>query len=635
MATFQLTDPSGGTYEIDAPDENAAVNALSQLHGGATPAQAPPAGPSSWADVGKTIPAGLMRGETGMAGMLPDFAGLLKAGANKLFDLGLGPIPDKGQQAPNLQNTLGSAALQKDVASVAPSLDYQPQTTAGKYANTIAEMLPGAILPGEGTLGSRLVKYAAVPGAASEFAGEATQGTAAEPWARIAGALAAPLGVGGIMNWFSPEASTARIFNKALPADAGATMAKLGPDAMMLDTSPQMLGLAQGAGVKPGQATDLLVNALRNRQAGQSDRLMADLGNIGPAVSPTEAEGITTASKAATGPMYDAAYDQAQPVDLSGVLRQIAQDRPTAGPLETQALDTSSNWLTQPLTMPDGSLLKRVPIDNARKIGNTAKEIDQSLTYPVKGFPAPGALPAAQGAMYNVRTGLKDALHDQVPGLDEADKAWQTAAQIGEAYNSGRSLLAEKGMWPDEALRAYEAATPAEQASMRSGALSHAYETLGRTSNDLVGMKRVFGGENDFNRAKAAMLFGPDNRDAAIAGINREGQFSDAYNKVAQNSQTAQRLAGSKAIDEAAPNMSDLVPKNTTTLGFAGHYGVKGLQAAYGKFTGATNQETRMNLAKALTGRNAARMVPPSFRAGTGSVDAWRVALAAALAAGH
>ncbi len=72
--------------------------------------------------------------------------------------------------------------------------NYQPKTTAGKYARTVAEFAPSAAL-GPGSAG-RKVAMAVVPGLASEAAGQLTEGTAAEPWARagaaiVGGALAA------------------------------------------------------------------------------------------------------------------------------------------------------------------------------------------------------------------------------------------------------------------------------------------------------------------------------------------------------------------------------------------------------------------------------------------------------------
>ena len=67
--------------------------------------------------------------------------------------------------------------------------DYQPETTAGKYAQTIGEFLPGAALASEESIGKGLVKFGVVPGAASDWAGQLTQGTPIEPYARVVGAV--------------------------------------------------------------------------------------------------------------------------------------------------------------------------------------------------------------------------------------------------------------------------------------------------------------------------------------------------------------------------------------------------------------------------------------------------------------
>lgn len=82
---------------------------------------------------------------------------------------------------------------QKTIENATGTKFYEPKTTAGKYAQTIGEFAP-ATIGGEGNLALKFGKYALVPAVASETAGQATEGTAAEPYARIAGAL---LGTGG------------------------------------------------------------------------------------------------------------------------------------------------------------------------------------------------------------------------------------------------------------------------------------------------------------------------------------------------------------------------------------------------------------------------------------------------------
>ena len=87
-----------------------------------------------------------------------------------------------------------SAELTDKLESVTGPL-YQPQTRAGKYLNNALEFVPGAVALGPVSGGLRAIpgvaaRYGLIPGLASEAAGHATEGTAAEPWARFGTALA-------------------------------------------------------------------------------------------------------------------------------------------------------------------------------------------------------------------------------------------------------------------------------------------------------------------------------------------------------------------------------------------------------------------------------------------------------------
>lgn len=64
---------------------------------------------------------------------------------------------------------------------------HQPQTTAGEYAKTLGEFAPALAVGPEGLL-PRVANWAG-PALVSEFAGQQTKGTDAEPWARLGAAL--------------------------------------------------------------------------------------------------------------------------------------------------------------------------------------------------------------------------------------------------------------------------------------------------------------------------------------------------------------------------------------------------------------------------------------------------------------
>lgn len=82
---------------------------------------------------------------------------------------------------------------------------HEPKTTAGGYANAIGEAAPGALLMPAAGIGARalnVARYAAVPGVASEAAGNHpwVKGTRLEGNARMAAGLAASLAAPAITN---------------------------------------------------------------------------------------------------------------------------------------------------------------------------------------------------------------------------------------------------------------------------------------------------------------------------------------------------------------------------------------------------------------------------------------------------
>src|SRR3569623_129212 len=143
------------------------------------------------ADVGKSIVSKGAEGLLGLAGMPGDLVELGARGLDRATR-GIGSL--MGQDfAPRADQTplLGSGQIKNAVEGVTGQF-YEPQTTPGKYAGAVAEMLP-AMLGGPESLATKFATRALVPGLASEGAGQTTKGTAIEPLARVGGAL-----IGGI-----------------------------------------------------------------------------------------------------------------------------------------------------------------------------------------------------------------------------------------------------------------------------------------------------------------------------------------------------------------------------------------------------------------------------------------------------
>lgn len=201
-------DPfKAGAIRLDVPE------ATSRTAGGKTdrlPAKAPAANPapdpledpenaSLLDDILRSTGAGLRRGVEGVFGMIGDVnASQGDAASWALRALGV-PV--------ETANHLGGYARYISTNPMAPTTgeirsltdrafgeSYEPQTTAGEYARTVGEFAPNAAMPG-GV--ARRAAMVAVPALLSETAGQATEGTAAEPYARVAGALAGGLAAAG------------------------------------------------------------------------------------------------------------------------------------------------------------------------------------------------------------------------------------------------------------------------------------------------------------------------------------------------------------------------------------------------------------------------------------------------------
>jgi hypothetical protein len=156
-------------------------------------------------DVLKSGGVGLAKGGIGLAGAAGDARNLASAATDYIGKkIGASPeavqgFKDKAASAADylpggagtiLANAPSSGDIQKSVEGVTGEF-HKPQTVPGQYAQTLGEFAPGALGGGEGLLARALTRVA-LPAAASETAGQLTKGTVAEPYARLAGALASP-----------------------------------------------------------------------------------------------------------------------------------------------------------------------------------------------------------------------------------------------------------------------------------------------------------------------------------------------------------------------------------------------------------------------------------------------------------
>lgn len=216
MPVFDITAPNGKTYEIEGPNAEGALAALQQHLG---------AQPSTTEDVLKSGGIGLAKGTIGLAGALGDLTNLgskgIETASNYLSDK-LGMERYKRPEKPSMLDSIPTSDSITKAVEEKTGKFYEPKTTAGKYARTVGEFLPASMV-GPGGMAAKL-GTGVTAALGSEGAGQLTEGTAAEPYARLAGALAggvAPMAAGRAVTPLPASAQRQRLVD--VLADEGVT----------------------------------------------------------------------------------------------------------------------------------------------------------------------------------------------------------------------------------------------------------------------------------------------------------------------------------------------------------------------------------------------------------------------------
>ena len=221
MPTFEITAPDGKKYDVTGDNAEGAYNALISMLGGNQAEQAPEPAPTepyvdeqgvtrypnlqqvksgAFEDIVGAGLAGMARGAKDLA-ETPEMLGrAVIRGGQELAQLAGAEIE---KEMPILDTETGKgieAALSTFGGDKA--MAYRGESTPAQFAGTIGEFVgPGGILGG----GKKLMQASVAAGAGSEAAGQATEGTALEPYARIAGALIAPYAANKTLSAFQKK----------------------------------------------------------------------------------------------------------------------------------------------------------------------------------------------------------------------------------------------------------------------------------------------------------------------------------------------------------------------------------------------------------------------------------------------
>jgi hypothetical protein len=405
MAVFEL-EANGKVFEVEAPDQASAASAFQKMQGG-QPAQ--PAQPAMGVaeDVVRSGATGVIKGGASLAGLPGDIAEIGARGLDRASrfvgnKLGIDVAP-RADRDP----TYGSRDV---LAAVEPFTEkgqfHKPQTMAGEFSQTVGEFVPGMI-GGPAGLGRRALTNVIAPGVASEAAGQVTKGTAAEPYARVAGAVA-----GG----FAPSVLSRAVSPLPIHAERAAAVNTLRNEGVTDLTAGQVTGR------KPLQYLEAERGGGANLVESQAEQFtQAALRRVGENANRATPEVIDNAFRRIGGEFDYLAQNNVARVDhaLVGDLRRSVDDynNLVSPPNRTPAVN---NFLTEINTVAQRS--------GGAIPGEAYQSLRSRMERAARGM---GNNPEARTAIRDLREALDDAMERSIRRAGRPDdiQAWQEARQ--------------------------------------------------------------------------------------------------------------------------------------------------------------------------------------------------------------
>lgn len=354
------------------------------------------------------------------------------------------------------------------------------------------------------------------------------------------------------------------------PAAVQAHLARLGPQAMLMDAGPGLTQVGGGLATQPGQAQSTVINSLRDRATGANSRLAGDLdASIGQAPVPARISANIEAAQGDLSPQFTRALSQARAVDM----------QPLANTLEADMANARGPSLA---ALRDVRLMLNVPGTDQLDRNPSAM---LATRHAIDGMLANEANPDVIRRLTMARQTVDRELTAKVPGIKDVDAQFQELArqnaglqQGGRVLDSGKTAIHPVVLRDEFPASANPAGTligpSATPMRIQEGARAEIDRLVGTKSNDLVALRGALQGEGGWNTDKLTTLFGPERTNRLLNSVNREAQFADTTNVVTRNSETARRTSANKLLENADPSSTNLTG---STIGGLALQGAKNL----------------------------------------------------------
>jgi hypothetical protein len=128
------------------------------------------------------------------------------------------------------------------------------------------------------------------------------------------------------------------------------------------------------------------------------------------------------------------------------------------------------------------------------------------------------------------------------------------ALGVGQSkiLRTGPEAMTPKGLQNFEASGGHAAGpiSPGQADMLKAGTRADVERMVGTNANDVAALRKMVGGEGDWNRAKLAQIFGPDEADKVINAVDREVAFKDAVNKLATTRKPRSAQGAAQYVDK-------------------------------------------------------------------------------------
>lgn len=533
-----------------------------------------------WLDVGSSFGAGLAKGIAALPGVVGDIQQIARAAEPY--------IGIKTPEKPLVQFPT-SAETTEALKPYVSALGYEPETTGGKFAETIGEFASTPIgetkeigaatkaLDRAGQAAKNIATGTVLPAVGSEAAGQITEGTPIEPVARIAGAVSPSAAVKSLK-------SVAPDFSNVERSLSAAERAGVDLPSFAVAEGRPVKAMAAGISSLPfgGAPIESATRRALEQTGEAASKLHQQLGSATPAMAGSAAErGINDWIKGKSASQLDAAFKDMDSAispntmaplsNTDQYVKQLRIERDAAGlPADSGATKIVNEAISRPggLTFEGARRLRteignhlsniyRLPGDvNYGELKQLYKELTKDLRSAAQNYGGQKAIAAFDRAnrMTEIIRGQQSRLA-KIIGIKEGTYSSEQIlgnierlAMAGTKGNVDRLMLARRAM------------PPHDWENVVSGVVGK----LGRDVEGNFSADRFVSGFNKMSPQARDVMFGPPNSTVrqSIEDIATVSSRMKEYAKYANTSKTAHAM-------KAAELISGLWADPFTTMGVA------------------------------------------------------------------